>query len=94
MPDKIIDVIANERMVERELIVPTVTLQTLGLGSMNVVMILMGLEEAFNVYMPMNADFSNARNLAELVGAALRTMQRTTWDRAAQILNFVSLKLS
>lgn len=72
---KIIDVIAVEGKVDRSLITPAATLETLGIASMDVVMILMGLEDVLDAYIPMNTDLSNARNLAELVAAAVRTMQ-------------------
>jgi acyl carrier protein len=75
MLEKIIEVIAVEGAVDRGLITPTATLETIGIASMDVVMILMGLEEVLDAYIPMNTDLSSARNLAELVDAALRTMQ-------------------
>jgi len=66
--DKIIDVIVEEGMVDRENIVPTATIETLGLDSIEVVMILNGVEEKFEVYIPMDGEITEARNLAELVG--------------------------
>ena len=77
MLDKIIDVIAEEGQIERSLIVPEATLETLELESMEVVMILMGLEDVLDAYIPMNTDLSSARNLAELIGAAIKTMNET-----------------
>ncbi|MFK7791514.1 MAG: acyl carrier protein [Devosiaceae bacterium] len=66
--DTIIDVIAEEGMVDREKIIPTATIETLGLDSIEVVMILNGVEEKFEVYIPMDGEIAEARNLAELVG--------------------------
>lgn len=82
MLDKIIDVIAAEGKVDRALITPTATLDTLGLASMDVVMILMGLEDVLGAYIPMNSDLSSARNLAELVDAAVRAMQNSAAGEA------------
>ena len=66
--EKIIDVIVEEGMVERDKVVPTATIETLGLDSIEVVMILNGVEEKFEVYIPMDGEITEARNLAELVG--------------------------
>lgn len=79
--EKIIEVIAVEGAVERSLITPTATLQTVGIASMDVVMILMGLEDVLDAYIPMNTDLSSARNLAELVEAATRTMQSNAGNK-------------
>lgn len=75
MLERIITIIAEEAKVDRALLTPDATLQTIGLESMDTVMILMGLEDAFGAYIPMNEDLSSARNLSELVSAAMRSMQ-------------------
>jgi acyl carrier protein len=72
--EKIIDVIAREGAVERASIVPTATLDSLSLASLDVVTILMGVEEELNVYIPMSAELSETRNLAEFVGAIAGAM--------------------
>jgi acyl carrier protein len=64
---RIIDVVAEEGMVDREAIVPTATIESLGLDSIEVVMILNGVEEKFDVYIPMDGEITEVRNLAELV---------------------------
>lgn len=66
--DKVIDIIAREGAVERDRIVPTATLDSLGLASLDVVTILMGVEEELDIYIPMSSELSDARNLAEFVG--------------------------
>lgn len=67
--EKIIEVIAQDGAIERALIKPEATLETLGLESMDVVMILMGIEEKLDIYLPMNNELSSARNMAEFVAA-------------------------
>lgn len=84
MLDKIIDVIATEGRIERAAISPTATLETLGLESMDVVMILAGLEDVLDAYIPMNSDLAASRNLAEFVGAAVAEMKRTSHGSAAK----------
>lgn len=66
--EEIVGIIASEGMVERDTILPTATIETLGLDSLEVVMILNGVEEKFDVYIPMDGEINEARNLAELVG--------------------------
>lgn len=74
--DKIIDVVADVGRIERSRITPDATLDTLGLESMDVVMILMGLEDVLDTYIPMNADLAASRNMAELVSEAVKEMER------------------
>lgn len=73
--ETIIDIIAAEGSVDREAIQPTATLGTLGLASMDVMMILMGVEEKLDIYLPMDAELAAARNLSEFVSGIVRTMQ-------------------
>jgi len=72
--DRIIDIVAQEGDIDRALIVPEATLDTLGIASMEVVMILMGIEEKLNVYIPIETDLSTAKNLAELITAITSAM--------------------
>lgn len=67
--EQILDIIAEEGGIGRDTLVPDATLETLGLQSMEVVMILMGIEDKLDAYLPMDANLSEARNLAELVAA-------------------------
>ena len=45
----IIDIIVAEGGVDREAVTPVATLETLGIASMDVMMILMGIEETLDV---------------------------------------------
>jgi acyl carrier protein len=65
----ILDVIAKEGLIEREDIKPEATLETLGIESMDVVMVLMGIEEKLDAYLPMDNDLASARNMSEFVAA-------------------------
>lgn len=73
--ERIIDIIAEDGAIDRALITPEATLETPGLESMDVVMILMGTEEKLNIYLPMDNDLSSARNMAEFVGAIDRALK-------------------
>lgn len=76
--DRIIDVIAKEGAIDRAKVVPGATLETLGLASMDVVMILTGIEEELDTYIPMSIELSSASNLAEFVASVSRAMKKTS----------------
>lgn len=85
--ERIIDIISEDGAIDRALITPESTLETLGLASMDVVMILMGAEEKLNIYLPMDNDLSSARNMAEFVAAidrALESGKSAEFDANAQ----------
>ncbi|MCB1480570.1 MAG: acyl carrier protein [Rhodobiaceae bacterium] len=67
--EQIIDIIEKEGKIDRDLIRPDATLETLGFESIDVVLILMGIEDKFDVYLPMDDDLAAATNLAEFVAA-------------------------
>ncbi len=76
--EQIIEVIATEGMVDKKDVVPMSTIESLGLDSMEVVMILNGVEEKFEVYIPMDGEITESRNLAEFVGILANQVRRTT----------------
>ena len=73
--ERLVQIIVKEGKVAPELVVPEATLESLGLASIDVVSILMGVEEELNVYLPMSDELTSARNLAELVEAIVTQMQ-------------------
>ncbi|MCB1404704.1 MAG: hypothetical protein KDK01_00185 [Rhodobacteraceae bacterium] len=75
MLDTILKIIADEGKVDAADVVPEATLETLGLISIDVISILMGIEEQFDVYLPMSDELSSARNLAELIEVMVAQMQ-------------------
>jgi acyl carrier protein len=75
MLDKIIAIIVEEGKVDAAAVTPEATLETLGLISIDVISILMGIEEEFDVYLPMTEDLASARNLAELIDVMVSQMQ-------------------
>ena len=66
---QIIDIIAEDGAVDPSQVTPDATLESMGMESMDVVMILMGVEEKLDVYLPMSNDLSSAKNMAEFVEA-------------------------
>jgi acyl carrier protein len=82
--ERIIDIIAEEGNVDREKVTPDATLESLGLESMDVVMILMGIEEKLETYIPMDADMASARNLAEFIAAVDKAMKSDKSETASE----------
>jgi acyl carrier protein len=69
MTSEIIDVIASEGMIPREKLEDDATIESLGLKSIDIVMILTAIEEKFDVYIPMDGSFQEAKDLKGLVDA-------------------------
>ncbi len=69
LEDRILEVIAREGMVERDRLSPEATLEELGIQSVDVVQILMGLEDEFGVYVSVDGPLAQSRNVGELVSA-------------------------
>ena len=69
MIDQILDVIASEGMIPREALKDDATIDILGLKSIDLVMILTAIEEKFDVYIPMDGSFQEAKDLKGLVEA-------------------------
>ncbi|HLH12276.1 MAG TPA: acyl carrier protein [Methylovirgula sp.] len=67
--DQIVDVIVSEGMIDRDKIKMDATIESLGLKSIDIVMILTALEEKFDVYIPMDGPFHEAKNVNDLVNA-------------------------
>ncbi len=69
MVSEILDVIASEGMIPREKLQNDATIESLGLKSIDIVMILTAIEEKFDVYIPMDGSFQDAKDLKGLVEA-------------------------
>lgn len=69
MADQILEVIATEGMIPRENLKDDATIDSLGLKSIDLVMILTAIEEKFDVYIPMDGSFQEAKDLKGLVAA-------------------------
>ena len=69
LANQIIDVIVKEGMVDREKATLDATIESLDLKSIDIVMILTAIEDKFDVYIPMDGPFPEARNIGDLVDA-------------------------
>lgn len=69
LSEQIVDVICKEGMIDREKVTPDATIESLDLKSIDIVMILTALEEKFDVYIPMDGSFTEAKDLKGLIDA-------------------------
>lgn len=67
--EEIIEVVASEGMIDRSKVTPDATIESLDLKSVDIVMILTALEEKFNVYIPMDGNLQEAKDVKSLINA-------------------------
>jgi acyl carrier protein len=60
---QILEVILQEGMIDRSKLTPDATFESLGVQSIDVVMVLMAIEEKFGIYIPMDGDLTEVKNL-------------------------------
>jgi acyl carrier protein len=77
--DEILGVILTEGGIDRAKLTPDATLETLGLSSIDMVMAMMTIEEKFGVYIPLDGELAEAKNLENFVD---RLAQRIIQERA------------
>lgn len=65
--EELLTIIAREGVVDRARLTEEATLDSLGLASIDVVMLLMAIEERFNVYLPIDGELSGVKSLPELL---------------------------
>ena len=67
--NNIIDTIVTEGMIDREKVTMDATIESLDLKSIDIVMILTAIEDKFDVYIPMDGPFHEARSVKDLIDA-------------------------
>ena len=75
---RLLGIIAREGLVDADRLVPQVTLDELGIKSVDVVMILMVIEEEFGAYIPVDDSLSNAKTLEDLLSALMPHLSKGT----------------
>jgi acyl carrier protein len=66
-PEQFLDIIADCSKLDRSLLVPSATMESLGIPSLDMVDILFEIEEKFDVYVPMGEEMGNIVHLADFV---------------------------
>jgi acyl carrier protein len=69
LTEQVVDVICKEGMIDREKVTPDATIESLDLKSIDIVMILTAIEEKFDVYIPMDGSFQEAKDVKSLIAA-------------------------
>jgi acyl carrier protein len=69
--NQVVDLIVTEGMVDRDKVTPDATFETLGLKSIDIVMILTAVEEKFDVYIPMDGTIAEAKDLKSFIDGVL-----------------------
>ncbi|MFO1088734.1 MAG: phosphopantetheine-binding protein [Hyphomicrobiales bacterium] len=67
LEERIIAVIAREGMIPREKINRDSTLEDLEIQSIDMVMILQGIEEEFGIYVPMDEKMMELKNVGQVI---------------------------
>lgn len=62
----VIETIISEGMVDAEKVTPDATIESLEIESIEFVMILNGLEERFDIYVPVDEDLTSIESVADL----------------------------
>ena len=68
------DIVAREGGLDRALVTPDATLQSLGIKSMDIVMVLLAIEEEFQVYIPADESLSHISDIKGLVADIQRRL--------------------
>jgi acyl carrier protein len=63
----ILEVIAREGMISADKLTADATLESLGLSSLDVVHILLGIEDKYGVYLPLDESLEKTKNIGELI---------------------------
>ena len=67
--NQITDVIVAEGMIDRDKVTMDAPIESLDLKSIDIVMILTAIEEKFDVYIPMDGPFHEAKDVKSLIDA-------------------------
>lgn len=78
LASRIVDVIVKEGMLDRKLMKPGVTLDELNFDSLEAVMVVNGIEDAFNIEIGSELQLGDARNLGELVALLADAVNRAS----------------
>jgi acyl carrier protein len=75
---RLVDLIAREGMLDRAAMKPAATLDELDFDSLEAVMVINGIEQAFDIEIGSELRWGEARNLGELVALLADSVKRAT----------------
>lgn len=70
--EQVREVIASESRIDIEKLTPEATLEDLEIESIDMVEILMGIEEKFDIYVPMNDELMNNKCVGDVIREVTR----------------------
>ncbi len=65
--EELLKIIEEEGLIRKERLTPDATLESIGMASYDMVMILMGIEDRFGVYISVDSDLSEVTTLSGLL---------------------------
>ncbi|MEZ5840202.1 MAG: phosphopantetheine-binding protein [Hyphomicrobiales bacterium] len=84
LEERIVAIVVREGMIDREKLVPEATLEDLGVDSVEVVMILNGIEEEFGIYVPIDETMSEVRTVGDLLGVIKGIVEKKAAEPQAE----------
>lgn len=70
--EKLLDIVAEEGMVDRAALVDDAELDALGIKSADFVLVLMAIESEFGVYLSVDGELSEARTVGAMLDVVVR----------------------
>lgn len=67
--ERLLAIVSREGLIDRSKLSPDATLESLGIASADVIVILMAVEEEFGAYIPVDGTLSDARTVGQFVTA-------------------------
>jgi acyl carrier protein len=74
--EPMLDIFADRANIDRDRLVPGMTMESLSIPSLDMVDVLFEIEERFGIYMPMGDELSGAVYLADLVGVIAQQIEQ------------------
>lgn len=81
---QVLEIIAQQGMVERADLRGEATLDELGVQSVEVVMILNELEDVFGIYIPIDQSIADVRNIDDLVALVVSLVEKSQADPSGE----------
>lgn len=78
--EELLDIIEKEGLIRREKLTPDATLESIGVASYDMVMVLMAIEEKYGVYITVDTEFSEAATLGDLMNTLVERIQSGVSD--------------
>jgi acyl carrier protein len=67
--DRLLAIVSREGLVDRAKLSHDATLDSLGIASADVIVILMAIEEEFGIYIPVDSSLSDSRTVSDFLAA-------------------------